>query len=1041
MFVTIDHLKDLDLWTFLRGEYLLYQPKHVTALTFYHRVTSEASSLNVPAASRSMLPNAASEPFLGLSGRRNAPPSEPAKTLIPDRKIGSVKRPAVSSNALGLYNSDDLLSNGAPRIDQPIGAVTSARKPSISRADALYAQQVPARLASHQSRLSTTSPVRHQNAALQAAQLSTAGTALTQPQITKTRRQSQFPPSTFATQTSKQPRKSIGPGSTSSNTREVSGSTRTSSQSSVNATSSIKTSFSKPRASAGSTPIAWAESDVSPRTTRSSKTQSMHAPKHSQNPSSSSRAPSEQDFPFTLDARLQSGISAQLAAPTISSASKRQSSIPAHAGGILARTVSPTDARRSKRVSAVNHPPPMPSKSPGPESHQINRPVPTPPPPSRKKSSAPSSPVVTPEVTQTLTASRELSSRSSYGSLRLGNVVQTPLGPNSSNQSFVTKPRSASQSDDTNMGFVPPVPAIPKAYESPNETKDQPFFTDIMNALELQSQHFRDTLDGEDIKALPPHHGGSNATIRQSVSSRRLTIANRSELGKGLVNGASSKRDHQPARLPPLNLLPLSNPTAAKIASLTSNASNSELASTPPPRKNAARTPTTPMTASRATFSSNELHSSFDIDPFPQARSSTSYGNPRSESSTRNGSYSTSSTTPSLAHFSTPKQGPSPVAEASIEALSSNSPLGQDLQTVEPPKNKQPKFRVGSTTLGRKASTSSKASKDVPLSNGVDNEGQGHTSIRRKLSMSWRRSSSKASHSGDVGPEAVDNDVNEMPPPKVPASSNFSASIGRSSKLLLPRSRSKNAEPDKSIISAKSSLSRLHDSSNRSRDSDINLNLEATNISPKIGTSLFSPMQKMLGARSSQNNLKAQPAVASIDRGDLAAEDEMKKLAAKRREFELAARELDELGKRATAKERVSPGRAAKMANLNIYERGEIIDHRDVYFCGTFNAKKFAGDLASQSSNFGFDDERGDYNIVFGDHLAYRYEVIDILGKGSFGQVVRCIDHKTGRLVAVKIIRNKKRFHQQALVEVNILQRLREWVRSLLYCPTNYISS
>jgi dual specificity tyrosine-phosphorylation-regulated kinase 2/3/4 len=86
------------------------------------------------------------------------------------------------------------------------------------------------------------------------------------------------------------------------------------------------------------------------------------------------------------------------------------------------------------------------------------------------------------------------------------------------------------------------------------------------------------------------------------------------------------------------------------------------------------------------------------------------------------------------------------------------------------------------------------------------------------------------------------------------------------------------------------------------------------------------------------------------------------------------------------------------------------------------------GDLGASATNFGYDDERGDYNIVEGDHLAYRYEVVDLLGKGSFGQVVRCVDHKTGILVAVKIIRNKKRFHQQALVEVNILKKLREWV-------------
>ena len=84
--------------------------------------------------------------------------------------------------------------------------------------------------------------------------------------------------------------------------------------------------------------------------------------------------------------------------------------------------------------------------------------------------------------------------------------------------------------------------------------------------------------------------------------------------------------------------------------------------------------------------------------------------------------------------------------------------------------------------------------------------------------------------------------------------------------------------------------------------------------------------------------------------------------------------------------------------------------------------------VSSLQYDDGYDDERGDYNIVMGDHLAYRYEVVDMLGKGSFGQVVRCIDHKSGMLCAVKIIRNKKRFHQQALVEVNILQRLRDWV-------------
>ena len=43
------------------------------------------------------------------------------------------------------------------------------------------------------------------------------------------------------------------------------------------------------------------------------------------------------------------------------------------------------------------------------------------------------------------------------------------------------------------------------------------------------------------------------------------------------------------------------------------------------------------------------------------------------------------------------------------------------------------------------------------------------------------------------------------------------------------------------------------------------------------------------------------------------------------------------------------------------------------------------------------------------DHLVYRYEILEVLGKGSFGQVVKCYDHKTDLMVAVKLIRNKKR--------------------------------
>lgn len=83
-----------------------------------------------------------------------------------------------------------------------------------------------------------------------------------------------------------------------------------------------------------------------------------------------------------------------------------------------------------------------------------------------------------------------------------------------------------------------------------------------------------------------------------------------------------------------------------------------------------------------------------------------------------------------------------------------------------------------------------------------------------------------------------------------------------------------------------------------------------------------------------------------------------------------------------------------------------------------------AGAALSAEPNHGYDDVRGDYLAVAGDHVAYRYEVQGVLGRGSFGQVLRCLDHASGATVALKIIRNKRRFQRQAAVEAGILSTL-----------------
>lgn len=109
---------------------------------------------------------------------------------------------------------------------------------------------------------------------------------------------------------------------------------------------------------------------------------------------------------------------------------------------------------------------------------------------------------------------------------------------------------------------------------------------------------------------------------------------------------------------------------------------------------------------------------------------------------------------------------------------------------------------------------------------------------------------------------------------------------------------------------------------------------------------------------------------------------------------------------------------------LTDFERSEIYGFDNVYYVGA-GARKVRSPIDPTTNN-GFDDSKGDYRVVMDDHIAYRYQIVSELGRGSFGQVSKALDHKTGQYCALKIIKNKKKFHDQALVEVKILKHLND---------------
>lgn len=69
----------------------------------------------------------------------------------------------------------------------------------------------------------------------------------------------------------------------------------------------------------------------------------------------------------------------------------------------------------------------------------------------------------------------------------------------------------------------------------------------------------------------------------------------------------------------------------------------------------------------------------------------------------------------------------------------------------------------------------------------------------------------------------------------------------------------------------------------------------------------------------------------------------------------------------------------------------------------------------------------GDYQLVKHEllcSLKNTYEVLDFLGRGTFGQVVKCWKRGTNEIVAVKILKNHPSYARQGQIEVGILARL-----------------
>ena len=92
------------------------------------------------------------------------------------------------------------------------------------------------------------------------------------------------------------------------------------------------------------------------------------------------------------------------------------------------------------------------------------------------------------------------------------------------------------------------------------------------------------------------------------------------------------------------------------------------------------------------------------------------------------------------------------------------------------------------------------------------------------------------------------------------------------------------------------------------------------------------------------------------------------------------------------------------------------------------NPKRVLTKPSEGKHNNGYDNVNTDYilyvNDVLGTEQNRKYLVLDILGQGTFGQVVKCQNLLTKEILAVKVVKSKSEYLNQSITEAKILELL-----------------
>lgn len=92
-------------------------------------------------------------------------------------------------------------------------------------------------------------------------------------------------------------------------------------------------------------------------------------------------------------------------------------------------------------------------------------------------------------------------------------------------------------------------------------------------------------------------------------------------------------------------------------------------------------------------------------------------------------------------------------------------------------------------------------------------------------------------------------------------------------------------------------------------------------------------------------------------------------------------------------------------------EMKEILNYHEIYYIRPKRPKEIE---APQETDF--------FHFVPNDHIQYRYQQLKELGRGAFGSVIRCFDHKKKMYVAIKLVKELPKLKPQIDMEIEVLR-------------------